>query len=292
MDDDPVAAPLNLAILRYCMRADSAAEEKVANIDFAISYKAGAGIHELSDDEDDVPPAMLLTRATVILAREMIARVKKRNIMVLDFNEVSEVIAQSKAEDAQHMAVRFIQAMRELASHVRSDGHQTHNYDIDDLLHFLCPQSLPKHMRMYHEWLKECDDFLADEGTVNFAEKARTVFCEEEQKPFLSSPDARQVEQEFQRLDRLQLGYLTGEDLMWGWGFACEGAEYAVRQYGGERGVIKRQDFLRMMCPSENRMPQMRGDARRMFGELITWEAMEQRRKYEDKENHVYGRAA
>lgn len=289
LEDDPEFAPLQLTLMRFCSsRADNTAEEGCDELQqqFTLSYDTTC---DEGADTEDVPAAMLLTRSQVLLAREVLEYTRSVDYEP-ELAKIFEIVAKSKVDDGKHIAVRFGQALRELNHHAWLHGGADLAHDMDEFLHQLCPQALPKHMRIYHEWLDKYDEFTANADTHTAAEDALSVFRQNDQKPIWPRREVREIELEFQRLDRFNCGYLSADDLVSGWGLECDAAEDAVRNYGGQRGAISLQGFLSMNCPDEYRLPQMSGDARNIFGELLLWQATEHRRQKEDTENFLSGK--
>jgi hypothetical protein len=146
----------------------------------------------------------------------------------------------------------------------------------------LCPRAQPQHLKMFEKWCQEYDSLTGKRTSLNTAKKAAVTFHENDLKPLLPAADLRRIEDEFTRLDIYGKGIIDVATLARGLQLG-DASEVAKIYDGNDDGYIDVTEFVRMMCPSEYRLPEMDGIGRKFFGEIVDHEAIALENKYNEQ---------
>lgn len=142
-----------------------------------------------------------------------------------------------------------------------------------DLLRAVDPQAKSKHLSMYEVWRDEHKALGVQMEVLKDLEEVNTVFLQNQNKPVLPDYEIELLNREFRKLDVLNNGYITLHDIIraWGWSYDLAYDTVAAYNIAGD-GHLTHDEYLRMMCPEEYRLPEMSGVALEMFGQLLSSE--------------------
>jgi hypothetical protein len=149
---------------------------------------------------------------------------------------------------------------------------------LDDLLKKISRKAQPKHLRMFEAWCSEYDSFTNLRVACTELEKGANNYKSYQMKRFLPVDELKVLQREFDRLDCSGNGFILPEDIVSGWAWTEEAAKETIATYDIHRlGRIEKNDFLKMMCPEEFRLPEMDDVGSELLGKLIVAQATEKR---------------
>jgi len=271
-EEDPLALPYRLAIARFCPSR---------NKDLTDEYDDSFGEFAISHSERvEIPPipvtpvgCKLLTRAEVIMARDLYRYAMDSGIMRVGDRTFDKFIQLRGTTIHPGRRDWYLNGLSKIADDMRMEDGRVVKPDFFAYLRKLQPHALPKHLRMYDVWCMEYDELKKEEEVMETVESAASQFVETAKKPFLPADEVEILRKQFYELDVTRDGFLDLDDIQRGWGWSDEQIRDALKTFDvGCDGMLDEDEFLRMMCPPEYRLPEMSGFAREMFGKLIVEE--------------------
>eukprot|EP00927_Polykrikos_kofoidii_P040834 TRINITY_DN34830_c3_g1_i1.p1 TRINITY_DN34830_c3_g1~~TRINITY_DN34830_c3_g1_i1.p1 ORF type:complete len:802 (-),score=129.15 TRINITY_DN34830_c3_g1_i1:49-2454(-) len=290
-DVDPLALPYRLTIARFCpSRHEDLVDEFDDQLeDFKLSHHDP--VRMPSDSDQHVSAQEMPSRFEVLLAKRLFDHCKKTSKFSIEVEDVESVLGKEwkRSPIPRHTTLKISKAMSALVDEkLRSTNIKTAFARIDffDLLRRLCPRAQPKHLRMFDTWCHTFDDLAERDEEVHNLEKVIAVYADNETKPFMPVSEIHSLEDEFRKLDNHGRGYITANDLVNGWGWYQDEAEDTVASvaHAGD-GLVDMHDFVRMMCPSEYKLPEMHGYSRELFGRFLASEVHHRKRELDDSRN-------
>jgi hypothetical protein len=275
-EEDPLTLPFRLLLERFNPnRSVTFIDEFTDGKDtFKLSHSAPVPVPQ---EGSSVSVRDLLTRPEVVFSREMYQ----------EFFELKAVIAEAELVERMDES-RFVKSVRqEVQSRLVELNRDLCGQSIklrgaDGLFKMwkkLCPRAQPQHLKMFEKWCQEYDSLTNKKSSLKMAQSAETTFHENDLKPLLPAADLRRIKDEFSRLDTYGKGLIEVTTLASGLQLG-DAYEVAKIYDGNDDGYIDANEFVRMMCPPEYRLPEMDGIGRRLFGELIEHEATALENRY------------
>lgn len=275
---DPLALPYALVIERFdatrsglnASEADNHCEDLEG---FYLSHMAPVAVPA---DTDVAAVSGMLTRSEVILCRSIFSYCMKQNtfdVMPWQLDEALGVEIQmnvwSKIEDAMNA--------------IEKDWHQATGSkpNFFQFLRYACPGAREKHLRMFEVWCQEFDELAEAKERHRLIEEAGDVFEENDNLEIIPKSELDSLEKDFESLDTAGRGFLTADQLAQAWNMDLETVKGIIHKIDAEDRTLDKQDYFRLVCPSQYRLPEMSGDQRDLFGKLL--ESMENKSKAEVK---------
>jgi Ca2+-binding EF-hand superfamily protein len=294
LDQDPLSLPFRLAIMRFCpLRQGDFADEYCDDLkEFQLSHDERVIIPE---DKSEVDPKDMLNRAEVAYIHEVLNYCHHHFKVSLTGEEMNHIALQLGMQIGRPVKLKLMsvlevyarevddQRLRGIGGKVSSGGLNSIN--LINVLRRMCPSAQPKHLRMCEVWVSEYENLASVRTSVEDLEQAAALYLLNDQKPFLPQNELEILNREFDQLDAHRRGYITLDDIAFGWNWTTDVAQATLASYDltGD-GYIDRNEFLRMMCPSDYRLPEMAGVTRQMFGKVLTTTAEQQRRCLDNSE--------
>lgn len=278
---DPLALPYALAIERFCpRRAGSSCSGKdffmVDAGDWFLSHSSPVVVPK--DEDEEQPNGELLQRWQVIFARQIFQWCQEEVNFRVDHWQVTKGLGKEVPCDLWELLGDALPTLSE----ERSRGIKP---TFVNLLHKMCPIARPRHLRMFEVWCQQFDEIESRQTRTETVEEAALRFEANDRKPVLPADEIFRVDKIFQQLDRHQNGCVTVEDVAdyFAWD-PVTAEEFLSRHDLSEDGCLDREDFLRMMCPDDFRVPAMSGSDREVFGLLLQGQARKLREDLENEE--------
>lgn len=277
---DPLAVPYALAIERFTSTSGDMPDEFDKGLDdFFLSHSSAVVVPE------EVPllhSSVMLTRAQVILARQVYQFCRERRSWHLSNDELESLV---KLETTDPIFKRFAKAFLEIDKIECRILHGSFNRDFVYLLRKLCPLAHPKHLRMFQGWCDEYDDLMDEQNLVSTSEDVLQTYEDNNQKPILPMSEVLCIKREFHRIDQTNQGFISASDLSREWDIDMDTLHetYAQLDVSGD-GFIDLQEFMVLSCPPQYRLPEMDGQARELFGELLVAESTSLSEEHKAKE--------
>mmetsp|Transcript_137232 Transcript_137232/g.256234 ORF Transcript_137232/g.256234 Transcript_137232/m.256234 type:complete len:746 (-) Transcript_137232:95-2332(-) len=283
---DPLALPYALVIERFSAEqyGDVADEydEKFSN--FCLSHSGPVdGGGESESEKVDVKD--LLTRSELIMARVVHDTSSNQHFSVLTMELEDQLglhfegpfaVKLRKAITKSEELYKSARVCSKCGSQIPRDiifcnrcGRERDSVDFNQFLRYLCPEALPKHINMFLEWAKQYDEMFKLTNLLKHVKKIQGVYLENESKPVLPLDEIASLKNLFASIS-LGRGYVTKDDLMAEFGWTPAETERFLERFDIDHtGLIDQMEFLKMMCPTEYRMPEMSGPERKLFGQLV-----------------------
>merc|ERR1711879_696182 len=125
----------------------------------------------------------------------------------------------------------------------------------------------------FQAWLDDYDGMDEERECAETSQEMVNIFEENNRKPVLPFSEIARIEREFRKIDKAQRGLISPQQLAFEWGLDTSTLQ---ETYGNcdisEDGFIDLREFMIMLCPEQNRLPQMDGIEREVFGELLAAE--------------------
>jgi len=280
-EEDPLTLPFRLLLERFNPNRSVTFMDECTDGEkkFKLSHSAPVPVPQEHSSKASVKD--LLTRPEVVFSREMYQ----------ECFEVKAVMGEAHLVDMMDKS-RFVKSVRdEVQSRLVELNRDLCGQSIklrgaDGLFKMwkkLCPRAQPQHLKMFEKWCQEYDTLIFNKrDTVDMAKTASNTFHENDLKPLLPAADMRRIKDEFSRLDTFGTGLLDIERLASGLQLG-DASEVARLYDGNDDGSLDVNEFMRMMCPPEYRLPEMDGIGRKLFGDLIEHEAMALESKYNEQ---------
>lgn len=258
---DPLALPYALAIERFCNHR-FVGDDFWSNLERAsewyLSHKTPVIVPE--DAGSAVGGERMLSRAEVIILRDIHVFALSSHTFSLTLKEIEEEL---KIDLSVQMWERIMPAMAKIAL-------ERHRPDLTSFFRYVCPWAQPMHIRMFESWIEQFDDLTRQkEIGAKYGDIAKT-FMENQNKPVIPESELRAMDRDFDDLDKTSNGYLCVHDLSAAWNMdVCTLKEMFRKNDISDDGYIDKQDYLRLVCPEEYRLPEMSGEDRDLFGQLV-----------------------
>eukprot|EP00927_Polykrikos_kofoidii_P012336 TRINITY_DN15318_c1_g1_i1.p1 TRINITY_DN15318_c1_g1~~TRINITY_DN15318_c1_g1_i1.p1 ORF type:complete len:835 (-),score=129.10 TRINITY_DN15318_c1_g1_i1:21-2525(-) len=282
-DEDPFALPYRLSIERQCptRHGDIADEFDIALAGFSLSHQSEVPIPK---EVSSTHSTLLLTRAEVLLARDIFKYARDLGRIRLDTDELRALCQKSGRSLEEHQEERFLDSLAKLVEAHCVPGGGIDHIDFFDYLRALCPPAHPKHLRMFDVWCDEFDAHVVEKAELEKMEDAARSFVENERKPILPAEERSSLERQFKTLDCEGKGWISVDDLMKWWQLSDDEALSIFPKFDIARDdTIDMEEFLRITCPEEYRLPEMSGFARASFGNLLLASTLQKRDRVQDK---------
>lgn len=264
---DPLALPYALAIERFCPERYGEILDGTAECDSLADWY-------LSHKEPVVEPreyaagteiGQTLTRSDVIIAREVFRYCSFRGRFALCRGDVERHIDTSMTDSLwDSIEAGLKQVAEDMRSCVKPEFF--------DFLRKLSPSADSRHLRMFEVWCQQYDDLAVKEKLVKAAQNAADTFLENDLKPVWPEQEVHQAHVLFEAVDRSGNGIVSADDIEKGLGVDRATVEEMMADYDySEDGLMDKVEFIRMMCPSHFRLPEMEeGKAdRQILGKLL-----------------------
>jgi len=296
-DQDPLALPFRLAIQRFCPYrrfGDFADEFDESLHEFSLSH---AGPAELPEDNGaSVDSRDLLNRAEVAYLDEVLHYCYRWGRLRLTMEDLDHVSVMASMNMNKRMMASVCAALESVSSEMlreaksrrtKLNNRSLNSVSLTDIARRVCPLAQPKHLRMFECWAKDYHNLQKQKQELQDLEDATDEFRKNENKPFLPQSEVDALEREFKKLDLHDRGYITLDDICYGWGWSEELCRDTLGSFDIEGdGCIDRFEFMRMMCPGNCRLPEMSGSVRDMFGNFLASEFSEHRRSVDTRDAH------
>lgn len=138
-------------------------------------------------------------------------------------------------------------------------------------LRLLCPCARKRHLRMYLGWCEEFDQLVEKQFMADMLDDCAQTYADNSQKPCLPDDEVIILHRQFKELDLDGSGFITADELEHAW--KRDKFELPLDTEGlcgRQDGYLTENDFIRMMCPPEFRLPEMTGFDRDVFGAILT----------------------
>lgn len=299
-DEDPMALPYRLSFERHCPQRvgnDLMDEFDTSLSNFTLTYTSPLPVME---DSSDVHSGDLLTRAEVILARDVFTHAKGIGRLGLTKAEMHKFVVEA-GRGGDTTARKMLEGLDKLvklfckpAIMMQHGGAPTTDrVGLFDYFRALCPQARPKHLRMFDVWLEEYTDYQHEVEELHDLTEGVKTFVNNDNKPVLPPEEQKRIEEEFNRLDVYGKGFVSLHDVVRAWHMDMEAAMHTIGQYSSSGDAcLDKESFLRMMCPDTYRLPTMAGFAREVFGKVLFQEASELEASVEQTQNRYARRAS
>lgn len=274
-DMDALALPYRLIIERFSPGRDGFNADAAGCFDgkddaFEGLTHTGPPVPALEDDRI-AHGRDLLSRADVIFARELYRHCIEASHLRLTMYELRALARKHEAVDAAVVPPGFLVRIYRALDALSEERHGVNGPAFCDMLRKMCPKAQARHVRMYEAWCVEYDELASEREVCMHLEFVVAVHAENKRKPCLPNGDIEFLKREFHRLDRFGKGYIDWGDLSSGWDWVSQTAEDTVTAYDTNLdNHIDRDEFVRMMCPQERRLPTMEGGGYELFGRILT----------------------
>jgi len=279
-NEDPLTLPFRLLLERFNPNrsVDFVDEFTNGSKKFKLSHSAPVPVPQEEGSTASVRD--LLTRPEVVFSREMYQEFFELKAMVAEADLVDRMDQSPFVGSVrQEVQARLVQLNRDLCGlSIRLRGED----GLFKMWKKLCPRAKPQHLKMFEKWCREYDHLTERRSSLRVAKSASDTFHENGLKPLLPAADLRRIKDEFSRLDTHGNGLIEvstlSDSLQLGDAF-----EVARMYDGNDDGYIDVSEFVRMMCPSEYRLPETDEIGRKLFGDLIEHETMSLESKYNEQ---------
>jgi len=267
---DPLALPYALAIERFCPRGPgSSGDSKDAFIidagDWFLSHSSPVVVPE--EEKENQAHGELLQRWQVISAREIFQYCQAEVNFEVDYWELGKGLGKEVPADLWELVGGALPRLAEEQSRGMKPTFL-------NFLQKLCPAACPKHLRMFEIWCQQFDDLESKQTRTETVEEAVQRFEANSRKPVLPEDEILRLDRSFESLDRHQNKCVMLADIANYFGWDQVTTQELVSQHDlSEDGCLDREDFLRMMCPDNFRLPAMGGSDREVFGLLLQGQA-------------------
>lgn len=290
-EDDPLALPYRLAIARFCpsRHKDMADEYDETLGDFLLSHSSRVEIPDVPGTPTGV---RIFTRAEVILARDLFEYAMELGMMHVGEHTFHKFIKLRGSKIHPMKRDWYLDALTEVVEEMRIIDGNPIKPDFFDYLRKLSPKALPKHLRMYDVWCTEYDEITREEESMMSIDEAASQFVENAKKPFLPADELAMLQKQFRDLDFSKNGLIDVSELAMGWGWSDDYTIRTLKAFDiGCDSMLDEDEFLRMMCPPEYKLPCMGGFARDMFGKLLVEESKSRQSDLERRRSSFLGDA-
>lgn len=273
---DPLALPYALTVERFCPHRQGGCEIADEFDDELGEFRVVPGqlIPEPVSDQTDLDPnqGKLLLRGEVIQAHLIFQYVTSSGSFQDSLREVEKELDIQIADEAKS---KFTNALRRLGGS-QNQGLRDLNTVVTaepeflDFLRCLCPAAKPKHLRMFDSWVQQYSAIEMEEEDLDFRESIAEKVMRDNDKPPLPLDEISALKAEFERIDTSGNGIIEPSEIAaaWGWGESETAAAIAKYDVMAD-GCIDVDEFLRMMCPEEYRLPESFGTARDLLGKML-----------------------
>eukprot|EP00440_Ansanella_granifera_P044762 gb/GFBE01048515.1/.p1 GENE.gb/GFBE01048515.1/~~gb/GFBE01048515.1/.p1 ORF type:complete len:665 (+),score=152.73 gb/GFBE01048515.1/:1-1995(+) len=145
------------------------------------------------------------------------------------------------------------------------------------------PKALPRHFRLFQQWIDEYDALAEHELQAIDAAQALGTYQSTSRKPIIPFRDLEIIKQEFEKLDTAGIGAIPFQVISDYLGTDC--CEIASKYDLDADAHVGLAEFCRMMCPAEYRLPDMDSVGRRLFGTLLDMAAREGRHSFSKRKS-------
>jgi len=202
----------------------------------------------------------MLSRAEVVILRNIHEYAMSAGTFNLKLKDIEEGL---KIEVSIGLWERLMPALSKIAM-------ERQRLDLTSFFRQVCPWAQPMHLRMFDAWLEQFDDLARQKELGAHYEDVANTFCENQHKPVLPHSELEALNRDFADLDRNSNGYLCVYDLSMAWNMDADTLKEMFRKHDiSDDGYIDKQDYLRLVCPAEYRLPEMSGEDRDLFGQLV-----------------------
>lgn len=264
---DPLALPYALTIERFCPRSSCSGKDSfiVDAGDWFLSHTSPVEVPQ--DEDEERPTGELLQRWQVISAREIFQWCQAEVNFRVDYWQVAKGLGKEVPCDLWELVGGSLLKLSE----ERSRGIKP---TLVNFLHKICPVARARHLRMFEIWCQQFDELESRQMRIETVEEAVQRFEANDRKPVLPADEMLRLDRTFEQLDRHQNGCVTVADIAhyFEWDQVTT-EEFLSRHDLSEDGCLDREDFLRMMCPDNFRLPTMSGSDREVFGLLLQGQA-------------------
>jgi len=256
---DPMFLLPSLAYLRFCSDRLSGSNTPFVEDFEKLSYSVPVPVpKELARiHSSDLP-----SRSEVILTREMIETIATEGFSGME--QIQRQLARSQMSEAasRNFKIRLLHTFAEI-----NPWDLCRQGSLFRLLAKMYPQAAPVHLRLMYEWCEEYDRLADEENLVADAQQAHLEFTVNSNKRVIPREDLEAIKREFARLDADGIGAVGFADLARYLGTTS--AEIAARYDVDADHHVGLNEFCKMMCPVQYRLPEMSGNGRRMIGKLV-----------------------
>eukprot|EP00933_Yihiella_yeosuensis_P053251 TRINITY_DN5143_c0_g2_i1.p1 TRINITY_DN5143_c0_g2~~TRINITY_DN5143_c0_g2_i1.p1 ORF type:complete len:689 (-),score=112.81 TRINITY_DN5143_c0_g2_i1:399-2465(-) len=271
---DPLALPFALTIERFCGREDDGLHEQVVEWHLSHTEKV-----DLPKEAFSSEAANILRRWEVVMLRDIFNCCKNTGCFFLDFEEIQ---AEIKTTIPRHMWSNVSAAM----ARCRDFESRGKRIDLFTWFKSVSSSAQPCHLRMYDKWCRDFDERDAKKDEIAEAMQVRGQFDAQDFRPIIPLEELVYIHREFDLMDKSTDGLVSVWEIASHWNWSDAEVRETVMKYDlSENCLLDKDEFTRMMCPANYRLPEMAGPDREVFGIIVRGEEADRKREFKEAQD-------